>query len=104
MRYIQNAQDEKCVMRCLLVIGQIGDVCGAIKHLVRGTVDLADNAPFRKAHILFLKSALGDAMLQLQFLANDLGVDRFELEELAVQRYKERKQEFAKAGKLDQWI
>lgn len=90
-------------MQILFRIGflhqQISGIFAALKHILRGTEEWDS-----RANLAFVKSEVGDLIIQTHLLCQQLELDYKECEALGWDRYKESKREWEKKGFGDKWV
>jgi len=79
---------------------QISGIFGNLKHILRGTQDMADS----KAEMVYVESEIGDLIVQTHLLCSLLELDYRKCEQLGWERYYESKEAWEKAGYGDKWV
>ena len=79
---------------------QVSGIFANLKHILRGSQDVADI----RAEMAYVKSEVGDLIIQTHLLCQQLGTDYGECEALGWERYNESKAEWEKKGYGDKWI
>ena len=78
---------------------QVSGIFGALKHILRGTEEWDC-----RASTGFVKSEIGDLIVQTHLLCEQLGLDYAELEKVGWERYNESKAEWERRGFGDKWV
>lgn len=90
-------------MQILFRIGflhqEVSGIFASLKHIIRGTESWDS-----RANIAFVKSDVGDLIVQTHLLCQQLELDYKECERLGWERYDESKAEWEKKGFGDKWI
>ena len=90
---------QRLLFRIGFLHAQVSGIFGALKHILRGTEDLERS----RANIAFIKSEIGDLIVQTRLLCDQLDVDYQECEQLGWERYKEIKASWEASGYGDKW-
>lgn len=78
---------------------QVSGIWGALKHILRGTEEWDS-----RANTAFVKSEIGDLIIQTHKLCEQLELDYKECEDLGWERYNESKAEWERRGFGDKWV
>ncbi len=79
---------------------QVSGIFCNLKHILRGSQDVADT----KAEMAYVKTEIGDLIVQTHLLCQQLDVVYKECEALGWDRYTESKAEWKKKGCGDKWV
>jgi len=92
---------EKLLLRMLILTRQLGNTSGTLGFYLRTPRDEQ-----QKKNALFdhLKCDVSDLLTQVIKLIEDLGIDRWDVEQMGLDRWQECKDEFKSAGKSSYFI
>lgn len=93
-------KEQRLLFRIGFLHAQVSGIFGALKHMVRGTEDWEQ----ARANIAYVKSEIGDLIVQTHLLCDQLNVDYEECEQLGWKRYKELKDSWDEKGYGAKWV
>lgn len=91
--------EERLLFRIGFLHAQVSGIFGALKHILRGTEDWEPS----RANVAFVKSEIGDLIVQIHLLCDQLSIDYKECEQLGWERYEEIKASWEAKGYGDRW-
>jgi len=91
--------EQRLLFRIGFLHAQVSGIFAALKHILRGTEDVERS----RANIAYVKSEIGDLIVQTHLLCDNLGVDYDECAKLGWERYEELKAEWDGKGYGDKW-
>ena len=89
--------------RIALMSRQMGNLHGSLLFSLRGVDGNATDVE-QNAYKEQLRCDLADVIVQSKILAEELGYDWLDIQVFGMSRYREAKENFAKKGKIEQWI
>lgn len=92
--------EQRLLFRIGFLHAQVSGIFGALKHILRGTEDWERS----RANIAYIKSEIGDLIVQTHLLCDQLDLDYEECEQLGRDRYKELKENWDEHGYSDKWV
>lgn len=92
---------EKLLLRMMILTRQLGNVPGTLGFFLRTLPDEQDK---RNALYDHLKCDLADLLCQVIKLIEDLKLNRWEVEDMGIKRWKECRDEFRNKGKSQFFI
>ena len=91
--------EARLLFRIGFLHAQVSGIFGALKHIIRGTEDWERS----RANIAYVKSEIGDLIVQTHLLCGQLDLDYEECEQLGRDRYEELKESWDAQGYGDKW-
>jgi NTP pyrophosphatase (non-canonical NTP hydrolase) len=79
---------------------QVSGIFAALKHMIRGTEKWEKS----RANLAYIKSEIGDLIVQTHLLCTQLKMDYEECEELGWKRYNEIKAKWDESGYGNKWV
>jgi NTP pyrophosphatase (non-canonical NTP hydrolase) len=92
-------KEQRLLFRIGFLHAQVSGIFGALKHIMRGTEERGDS----RASLAYVKSEIGDLIVQTHLLCDQLDLDYGECEKLGWQRYEELKEIWDTKGYGDKW-
>ena len=92
--------EQRLLFRIGFLHAQISGIFDAMKHILRGTEEWEKS----RANIAFVKSQIGDLIVQTHLLCDQLDIDYKECEDLGWERYNELKASWEEKGFGDKWV
>ena len=91
--------EKRLLFRIGFLHAQVSAVFAALKHIIRGTEDWEKS----RANIAYVKSEIGDLIVQTHLLCDQLNLDYKECEQLGWKRYEEIKANWDAMGYGEKW-
>jgi len=92
--------EQRILFRIGFLHAQVSGIFDAMKHILRGTEGWEQS----RANIAFVKSQMGDLIVQTHLLCDNLDIDYKECEDLGWDRYNELKAIWEEKGFGDKWV
>jgi hypothetical protein len=92
-------KEQRLLFRIGFLHAQVSGIFGALKHIMRGTEEQGDV----RASLAYVKTEIGDLIVQTHLLCDQLNLDYKECEKLGWDRYKELKEIWDAKGYGDKW-
>jgi hypothetical protein len=92
-------KEERLLFRIGFMHAQVSGIFGALKHIMRGTEEQGDS----RASLAYVKTEVGDLIVQIHLLCEQLNLNYKECEKLGWDRYNELKEIWDSRGYGDKW-